>query len=127
MGVEEIQTNLFLISQQQAYVNVNPQTKELYFENMELNSSLIELGIKSGDILKKINGMEATLENIQQMIPQSFQWTPDTDITMVVLRGDEEIEIAGKVGTPMFANPKLVEMEDATADQIQLRNWWLEK
>ena len=127
MGVEEIQTNLFLINQQQAYVNVNPQTQELYFENMELNSSLVELGVESGDILKKINGMEASLQNIQQIIPQSFQWTPDTDITMVVLRGEEEIEIAGKVGTPMFAKPKLVEIEDATEEQIQLRNWWLEK
>lgn len=127
MGAEEMQTNLFLINQQQAFVNVNPETRELFFENMELNSSLVELGVESGDILKKINGMEATLENIQQIIPQSFQWTPDTDITMVVLRGDEEIEIAGKVGTPMFANPKLVEVDDATEEQVQLRNWWLEK
>ena len=127
MGVQEIKTNLFLIDQQRAYVNVNPETQEIYFEDMDLNSSLVDLGVMSGDVLKMINGVEASLQNVQRILPESFQWTPDTDISMVVLRGEEEVELSGKVGTPMFANPKLVEVESATDEQIQLRNWWLEK
>lgn len=127
MGTEEVQTNLFLIDQQNFFVNVNPETQEVYFENMQLNSSLVELGVEPGDILKKVNGLDATLQNVQQILPQSFQWTADTDITMVVKRGDEEIQLSGKVGTPMFPKQRLQEVEDATEAQIQLRNWWLEK
>jgi predicted metalloprotease with PDZ domain len=127
MGVEEVQTNLFLINQQAAFINVNPETREIYFENMDLNTSLIELGVRPGDILKSINGLEASLQNIQQVIPQSFQWTPDTDISMTLERNGEEVKLQGKVGTPMYPQQNLQEVENATDEKIQLRNWWLEK
>jgi predicted metalloprotease with PDZ domain len=127
MGVEEIQTNLFLINQQAAFINVNPETREIYFENMDLNTSLIELGVRPGDILKTINGVEASLQNLQQIIPQSFQWTPDTDISMTLERNGEEVKLQGKVGTPLYPQQKLQEAQNATDEQIQLRNWWLEK
>ena len=127
MGVEEIETNLFLINQQAAYINVDPATGKIYFENMDLNTSLIELGVQPGDTLVTLNGMEASLENLRQLLPQSFQWTPDTEISMTLNRNGEEVKLQGIVGTPMYPQQKLVESENATDEEVQLRNWWLEK
>lgn len=127
IGVEEIQTNLFLINQQAAFINVNPETREIYFENMDLNTSLLELGVMPGDILKSVNGLEASLENMQQIIPQSFQWTADTELTLTINRNGEDFKLQGVVGTPLYPQQKLQEIENATDEQTQLRNWWLEK
>lgn len=127
MGVEEIQTNLFFVNQQQLFIGVDQSNGKIYFENMDLNTSLLELGVQPGDTLVAINGMEASLENIRQIIPQSFQWTPDTDITMTLSRNGEEFKLSGKVGTPLYPQQKLREADDASDEQIRLRNWWLEK
>jgi len=127
MGVDEIQTNLFLVNQQQAYIGVDQTNGSIYFENMDLNTSLIELGVQPGDILVEINGTEANLENFRQILPQSFQWTPDTDIALTLSRNGEEVKLSGKVGTPLYPSSKLMEDENATDAQLQLRNWWLEK
>ncbi len=127
MAVEEIQTNMFLVDQQTAFINVDQSNGKIYFENMDLNTSLVELGVQPGDTLVSVNGMEASLQNIRQIIPQSFQWTPDTDISMTLNRNGEEVKLQGKVGTPLYPQQKLVESGNATEEQIQLRNWWLEK
>ena len=57
----------------------------------------------------------------------SFGWSPDTEITMVLLRGDEEIEINGLVGEPTMIQTKLRENLNASPEQVQLLNYWLEK
>lgn len=127
MAVEDIQTNLFIIDQQTIFINVNPETQEIYFQNMDLNTSLVELGVRPGDVLKSVNGTEVTLQTIQQIIMQSTQWTPDTDLAMTLSRNGEEVKLQGKVGTPLYPQQKLMEAGDASGEQIQLRNWWLEK
>jgi predicted metalloprotease with PDZ domain len=127
MGVEEIQTNLFMVNQQQLFIGVDQSNNKIYFENMDLNTTLIEMGIQPGDTLVAVNGMEASLENFRQIFPQTFQWTPDTDISLTINRNGEDFTLSGKVGTPLYPQQKLMEMEDASEEQIQLRNWWLEK
>jgi hypothetical protein len=42
-------------------------------------------------------------------------------------RNGEEVKLQGKVGTPMYPQQNLQEVENATDEKIQLRNWWLEK
>lgn len=127
MGFEDIETNLFLISPQQAFINVNQATGEFYFENMDLNTTLIELGVRPGDVIVSINGAPLNMQTISQILPQSFQWTPDTDIAMTLKRDGEEFTLKGKVGTPLYPQKKLMEDENATEQQVQLRDWWLEK
>ena len=127
MGFEEIETNLFLVSPQQAYINVNQSTGEIYFENMDLNTTLLELGVRPGDVIVAVNGQEMNIQTIREILPQSFQWTADTDVSLTLRRNGEEFTLQGKVGTPLYPQKKLVEMDNATEEQIQLRNWWLEK
>ena len=133
-GEVEQKTSFFfeettLAQAQNPFIDVDPGTQELYFMNVELNSSLVELGVQSGDIIKSINGTEYTLQNLGSsgLIPQSFAWTPETEISMVVVRDEEEVELSGVVGSPTVVKQKLHEIEDATQEQVQLRNWWLDK
>jgi predicted metalloprotease with PDZ domain len=121
---EKAKTTLFLDGQT-PFVDVNQSTQQLYFRDMQLNSSLVELGVKSQDIIKSINSTEYTLANIRELIPASMQWTPETDIEMVLERDGEEMKISGKVGTPTVTKQSLVEMEDATEEQLKLRKQWL--
>ncbi|MBO6524934.1 MAG: peptidase M61 [Balneolaceae bacterium] len=123
---EAVPTSFFFIDQQTPYIDAH-STGELYFRNVTLNSSHIELGIQPGDEIKSVNGIEYTLENAQPLIGGSFSWTPDTELIMVLVRDGEEIEVSGVAGNPTVISKNLIEKEEATEEQIQLRNYWLEK
>lgn len=126
MEEEPVPTSFFFIDQQTPYIDAHP-SGELYFRNVTLNSSHLELGIQPGDEIKSVNGVEYSLENAQPLIGGSFSWTPDTELTMVLVRDGEEIEVSGVMGTPTLMTKILIEDEEATEEQIQLRNYWLEK
>lgn len=121
----EIAVTVFFRDQQTPFINVNQSTGQLFFMDSGLNSTLIELGVEPGDIIKSVNGVELNLQNASSVLGPTFQWTPDTDLSMVLIRDGEEIEVSGKVGEPTAMGMELVEMEDASSDQVQLRNWWL--
>ncbi|MFP8489640.1 peptidase M61 [Gracilimonas sp. Q87] len=127
LSLEEAESpvTVFFRDQQTPFINVNQSTGQLYFMDIGLNTTLTELGVEPGDIIKSVNGTELTLQNAQMILAPSFQWTPDTDLSMVLIRDGEEIEVSGKVGTPKAMKLQLVEMEDATQEQIELRNNWL--
>ncbi len=123
---EAVPSTFFFIDQQTPYIDAR-STGELYFRNVTLNSSHIALGIEPGDEIKSVNGVEYNLENAQPLIAGSFGWTPETELSFVLVRNGEEIELSGVMGTPMLMTQKLIEDVDATEEQIQLRNYWLEK
>lgn len=127
LSLEEVETpvTVFFRDQQTPFINVNQSTGQLYFMDSGLNTTLIELGVEPGDIIKSVNGTELSIRNAQAILAPSFQWTPDMDLSMTLIRDGEEVEVSGKVGEPKAMSPKLIEMEDATEEQIQLRNWWL--
>lgn len=125
-GEKELATTFFFLDQQIPFIDANGDGT-LFFRNMTLNTSLVELGIESGDVIKSINGVEYTLENIRPLLGASFQWAPDVEVTIVVMRGEEEVEVSGVVGSPIIYQPILQELDDATDDQVALRNFWLEK
>lgn len=110
------------------FIDGNPKTGELFFREIELNTSLAEMGVEPGDVIKSINGQEYTLQNLgaSGLIPASFSWTPVTEISMVVVRDGEEIELSGVVGNPTVIKSRLHEDDDATPEQVKLRNWWLD-
>ena len=112
---------------QTPFIDADPGTGEVFFSG-ELNSSLIELGIQDGDILREVNGAEVNLQTLNStpLIPISFNWTADTEISMTIERGDEEIMINGYVGEPTIIKQKLRENLNASDEQVQLRNYWLE-
>ena len=120
---DEVQTGFFL-NGQVPFVDVTDDGA-IFFRNMDLHSSLDSLGVLPGDVLVSVDSTEYNLDNIRNLIFGSMQWTPETEITMVVDRDGEEIELSGVVGVPMAPRQRIVEVEEPTEEQLQLRNYWL--
>lgn len=109
------------------FIDVDPSNNNAIFvrKGIALNSFLMDLGLQGGDIIKSINGTAITLETIRPIIGESFGWSADKEIEMVVQRVDEEVVLQGKVGAPVVMAEGIVAIENATEDQIKLRNAWI--
>lgn len=115
----------FFLKGQTPYIRPNQETGELIFREMELNTFLNDLGVKSGDILVSINGTAYNLQNVYGLISASQEWKEGNDITMVIKRDGKEMELSGKITTPMDSQEKLVENQNADGVQMELRHAWL--
>ncbi len=109
------------------YIDVDQTNDNAIFvrKGIELNSFFKDLGLQGGDVIKSINGTPINLEAIRPIIGESFSWKPDAEITFVVERGQEELSITGKAGTPMVKVQTIVPAEKATPAQIKLREAWM--
>lgn len=123
----EKQTGYFLDGEV-PFIDVDQTNDNAIFirKGIELNSFFKELGIQGGDVVKSINGTAINLESIRPIIGQSFGWKPETEINMVLQRGEEEIVIEGKVGaTPVMEAQNIVPMDNASDEQNKLREAWM--
>ena len=109
------------------YIDVDENNDNAIFirEGITLNSFFIDLGAKGGDVIKSIDGVDISLETIRPIIGASFGWTADREIQMVVARDGEEVTLSGTVGTPMVELETIVPIENATSEQVALRNVWM--
>ena len=125
--VVEQPTGYFLALDNTPFIDVDPENDNAVFirKGIELSSFLKELGVKGGDVIKSINGTAIDLEAIRSIIGQSYGWTPDTKVEMVVIRDEEEISLKGTVGTPTLKVEKIVPVEVATEAQTKLREAWV--
>ncbi len=125
-ATQEEQTGYFLQGDV-PFIDVDQANDNAIFvrKGIELNSFFTSLGVQGGDVIKSINGTPINLEAIRPIIGQSFGWTPETEITMVVERDAEELTFTGQVGAPTVNVTKLAPMEDASDTQINLRKAWM--
>lgn len=117
----------YFLRDQDPFIDVDPKQDDAIFirEGIALNSFFEGLGAQGGDYIESINGTDIDLEAIRPIIGQSFAWTPDTEITMVVKRGEEVITLEGKAGTPTVMVPAIIPSQDASPEQLALRQAWL--
>lgn len=128
VGLESITSQTatsFFLHGQIPFIDVKPQTKEIFVRKTTLNSSMKEIGLQSGDIITSVNGTEFTLESIQNVVMQSMTWQSDSEINLTIQRDGEELQLKGVLGTPEIATEKIQEQQDATAAQKTLREAWL--
>ena len=122
----ELPTSFFFADQSTPFFNVDQEEERLFFrEDIELHSTLKELGAQGGDVIVSVNGEPLNLQTAQQIIGGSMSWNPDTEIKIVVERDGEELTLSGVYGNPVYAKQIIQESENATDQQLQLRNWWL--
>ncbi len=109
------------------FIDMDPGNDNAIFvrKGIELNSFFTDLGAEGGDVIKSIDGRTTNLVNIRLLIGESFNWSPDRDITMVVERDGKEISLKGKVGAPMVQEWTITPMEDVSDNQVMLREAWL--
>ncbi|WP_047418905.1 peptidase M61 [Cellulophaga sp. Hel_I_12] len=126
MGTKVEQSGYFLQGQV-PFIDVDADNNDAIYvrEGIELNSFLVDLGVQGGDVIKSIDGAAITLESIRPIIGQSFGWTPEKEITMVVMRDDTELSLKGKVGSPTLKTKTIVPVQNATPAQLALREAWM--
>lgn len=110
------------------FIDIDQNNNDAIFirSGIELNTFFTGLGAQGGDTIRSIDGMPISLESIRPIIGQSFGWTSDREITMVVKRGEEELTLQGKVGTPMLKVTTIVPIDSLeNSPQSKLRKAWL--
>lgn len=117
----------YFLQGEMPYIDVDQAHNNAIFirKGIELNSFMTDLGLEGGDVISSINGTTIDLDAIRPIIGESFAWTPDTEITMEVDRGGKELTLSGKVGKPVVTVQTIVPDEDATDQQLLLREAWL--
>ena len=124
--IVEKQTGYFLDGDN-PFIDVDESNDNAIYvrKGIEQNSFFKSLGAEGGDVIKTINGTPIDLEAIRPIIGQSFGWSADTDIKMTVQRGEEEVDLEGKVGTPMLNVETIVPFESVSPKESQLREAWM--
>ncbi len=109
------------------FIDVDQSNDDAVFvrKGIELSTFYKELGLQGGDVIKSINDTPINLEAIRPIIGQSFGWTPDTEIKMIVDRNGKEISVEGKVGSPTLMVDEIVTAEGSSTEQAALREAWL--
>lgn len=116
----------YFLKGQNPYITANQETMQIMFRNnIELNTFHKALGIQGGDTIKSINGTEYNIKNVYDLITASNKWKEGDPITMTVIRDGEEITLEGKITKPMDTEMKMVEIQNADSEQMELRNSWL--
>lgn len=124
---DKVSESGYFLQGQVPFIDVDPSSNNAIFirEGIELNSFMNDLGLQGGDVIKSIDGTAITLESIRPIIGQSFGWTPEKEISIVVDRNGEELTLKGAVGKPTLKTKTIVPIENATAAQLALRKVWM--
>ncbi|MFT6994048.1 MAG: putative metalloprotease with PDZ domain [Maribacter sp.] len=122
----ERQTGYFLDGEN-PFIDVDIENDSAIFvrENIPLSSFYKNIGLRAGDIIKRINGTEISLESLRLIIASSYGWSQDTKIKIELLRNGEVIVLEGEVGLPVVLENKIVVVEGVSTDFSELRNAWL--
>jgi len=102
------------------------ETMTLSFSDGVANNSFwTEQGVIPGDVIKEVGGTPLTLQNAQALIGGMYQWQPGNDFEIKVERAGKEMVFKGKLTQAYTISKSLIEDENATAAENELREAWL--
>jgi predicted metalloprotease with PDZ domain len=123
---KEVDTNYIFAGGQNIIFDADQGSGTIFFSNMALkNSFWASQGIQAGDVIKKVNGAELTLQNAQQVIGGMFGWQEGMDISMELERDGETINLETTLTKAVAVTESIVEDQTATEAQIATRKAWL--
>jgi len=107
-------------------VTPNTETGTISFNaQVAKNSFWSEQGVKSGDVIKSIDGTIVTMQNAQQIFGKVFGWQPGTNVDVKLDRSGEEIIIKTTLTQSYTVGKSLKPKENATDAQKALLAAWL--
>lgn len=125
LGETEVPTNYIFAGGQNIIFDGDPN-KGIFFSPMALqNSFWASQGVQAGDIIKKVNGKDLSLENAQQVIGGMYGWQEGMEYSLDLERNGEAVVLKGTLGKATAKSESLVEDENATEAQKALRQAWL--
>ena len=118
----EVPGNIFLEGNS-PLISINPGTKEIFWlNNVSLPPFYENIGIKGGDILVELDGVAYNLDNVYDMLMGSMSWQDGQDISFKIKRGDQTLDLKGKLMLPM---QKVEGLQQIPGTSDSLRNAWL--
>jgi predicted metalloprotease with PDZ domain len=128
LGQSEVDTNYIFAGGQNIIFDADQEKGTIFFSPMALkNSFWASQGIQAGDIIKKVNGSELTLQNAQQVVGGMFGWQPGQDYSLEIERNGETMMLEGKLEKATAESESLIEDPNASDEKVALRNAWLKK
>lgn len=125
LGETEVETNYIFAGGQNLIFSGSPD-KGIFFTKAALKNSFWKSqGIQDGDVVKKVNGKDLTLQNAQEVIGGMFVWQEGQDITIDLERNGEPVSIATQLTKATAISESLVDDANATEAQKTLRQAWL--
>ncbi|GAA3577151.1 peptidase M61 [Snuella lapsa] len=107
-------------------IGANPNYGTVFFTDMVADNSFwAEQGVKSGDIIKTVNGTELTMQNVNELLTEMFMWKPGKEIEVKLNRKGEEVVIKTITTQPYTKGESIQVNENASEAQIKLREAWL--
>jgi len=103
------------------------EDKDIIFfsSNVKDNSFWADNGILPNDIIKSVNGTEATIANARTVLMKMYGAKIGDDINIVLDRNGEELIVKTKYTQAYTTKTDIVENKNATAAQIKIRKAWL--
>ncbi len=125
LGEGEIPTN-YVFNGGALIFAADPQAGKIFFsEAVKDNSFWNDNGVQPGDVLKTVNGTELTMQNANQLLQLMFSWNPGQEIEVILDRNGEDVVLKTTTTQSYTMGEGIMEKEDATAQQIKLREAWL--
>ena len=126
LGESDVPTNYIFAGGQNIIFAPDQANGSIMFSAMALkNSFWASQGVQAGDVIKKVNGADLTLQNAQQVIGGMFGWQPGQDFNLDIERNGEAIKLEGKLEAATAKSESLVDDANATEAQESLRSAWL--
>ena len=126
MGESEVPTNYIFAGGQNIIFDADQAKGTIFFSPMALkNSFWASQGVQAGDVIKKVNGAELSLQNAQQVIGGMFGWQAGQEYSLEIERNGEAMTLSGTLEKATAKSESLVEDENATDEQKALREAWL--
>ncbi|MBT8244492.1 peptidase M61 [Winogradskyella sp.] len=124
-GETEVETNYIFAGGQNIVFSGSPD-KGIFFTEVALQNSFWKSqDIRANDILKKVNGKNLTLQNAQKVIGGMAIWQPGQEVELELEREGQPVIIKTNLTKATVMSQGLIEDENATQEQIDLRNVWL--
>ncbi len=89
------------------------------------NSFWNEQGAMPDDVIYEINGTVVTMQNAHQVFTEAYMWKPGTAVSVKLKRAGEEIVIDTELTQSYTTGVQLVVKEDASKEQLELKEAWL--
>jgi len=125
-GETETPTNYIFAGGQNVIFDADQAKGDIFFSDMALKNSFWKSqGIQAGDVIKKVNGADLTMQNAQQVIGGMFGWTEGQEITMDIERNGEPVAIKATLTKATAVDESIIEDPNATDAQKALRAAWL--
>ncbi len=125
LGEARVETN-FIMNIGNIIVAANPIDGSIFFTDLvKDNSFWNDLGVQPEDVIKKVNGEAVSLENANNIFSEVYGWEMGKEIEVVLVRNGEEIVLKAVTEPSYSTGQTLVPDENASPEQIRLRDAWL--